>query len=107
MKIGILGTARPFRGGIAQFLHNMADELAKEHEVVVFNFIKQYPRLFFPGKGQVDESLTPPLTPFKKEGVLVGFDERSSLLQDNRRLASPSSLRFGCPLNNLKSSLHL
>ena len=69
MKLGILGTARPFRGGIAQFLHNMADELAKEHEVVVFNFIKQYPKLFFPGKGQTDESVKTPLPPFKKEGI--------------------------------------
>ena len=54
MKIGLLGPAEPFRGGIAQFLHNMADALNQRDdvEVYVLNFIKQYPTLFFPGKEQ-------------------------------------------------------
>jgi glycosyltransferase involved in cell wall biosynthesis len=54
MKIGILGPATPFRGGIAQFLHNMADELAIEHEVVVISFISQYPGFIFPGRSQME-----------------------------------------------------
>ena len=56
MKIGILGPAAPFRGGIAQFLHNMADGLSQENEVFVFSYIKQYPRLFFPGKKQIENT---------------------------------------------------
>ncbi|MCK9331439.1 MAG: glycosyltransferase [Candidatus Cloacimonetes bacterium] len=54
MKIAFLGPAYPFRGGIAQFLHNMADHLAKNNEIEVFNFKNQYPKFFFPGKNQFD-----------------------------------------------------
>ncbi|MCL2064305.1 MAG: glycosyltransferase [Candidatus Cloacimonetes bacterium] len=56
MKIGFLGPAEPFRGGIAQFLHNMADELSEKEEIIVFTFIKQYPKLFFPGKEQTEKT---------------------------------------------------
>ena len=44
----------PFRGGIAQFLHNMVKSLSVDNEVVVFNFKKQYPTLLFPGKKQTE-----------------------------------------------------
>ena len=56
MKIGLLGPAHPFRGGIAQFLHNMADNLSENHEIIVFNFKNQYPNFIFPGKDQYDNS---------------------------------------------------
>jgi len=56
MKIAIVGPFYPFRGGIAQFTSQMADELAKSHELLCANFIQQYPALIFPGKTQYDES---------------------------------------------------
>ena len=55
MIIGFLGPVAPFRGGIAQFLHNMADYCVKDNKVIVFSFIKQYPKLIFPGKSQTEE----------------------------------------------------
>ena len=57
MRIAILSTFYPFRGGIAQFNGALYNELAKKHEVKAFNFSLQYPKVFFPGKTQyVDES---------------------------------------------------
>jgi glycosyltransferase involved in cell wall biosynthesis len=56
MRIGILGPFEPFRGGIAQFGHNLVNELNNYHEVVMFNFLKQYPDLIFPGKKQITNS---------------------------------------------------
>ena len=56
MKIGILGPAYPLRGGIAQFISLLAFELKKNHEVRIFSFTKQYPKILFPGKDQLDYS---------------------------------------------------
>lgn len=57
MRIAILSTFYPFRGGIAQFNGALYNELKKNHEVKAFNFSTQYPSLFFPGKTQyVDEN---------------------------------------------------
>lgn len=52
MKIAMLSTFYPFRGGIAQFNANLYQALAKEHEVVPFTFKRQYPDMLFPGKTQ-------------------------------------------------------
>ncbi|MDP8203458.1 MAG: glycosyltransferase [Candidatus Tenebribacter mawsonii] len=60
MKIGLLGPAYPLRGGIAQFNMLLAKELQKEHEIKIFSFSKQYPKIIFPGKDQVDHSETIP-----------------------------------------------
>ena len=56
MKIGVLGPADPFRGGIAQFLHTMTEYLSSENEVYVFSFMQQYPPLIFPGKSQIENT---------------------------------------------------
>jgi len=55
-KIAILGPATPFRGGIAQFTHNLAEALSKTHDVSIFTYIKQYPKWLFPGKSQMEDS---------------------------------------------------
>ncbi|MCK5050301.1 MAG: glycosyltransferase [Candidatus Cloacimonetes bacterium] len=60
MKIGFLGPAYPLRGGIAQFNMLLALELKKKHEVKIFSFSKQYPKIIFPGKDQIDHSETKP-----------------------------------------------
>ncbi|NQV18142.1 MAG: glycosyltransferase family 4 protein [Armatimonadetes bacterium] len=72
MKIAFLGPAYPLRGGIAQFIALLADEFTKNnHEVKIFSFKKQYPKLFFPGKNQIEENdkapdfdIQPVLTPY-------------------------------------------
>lgn len=53
MKIALLSTFYPYRGGIAQFNANLYNELALSHNVKAFNFKRQYPKLLFPGKSQL------------------------------------------------------
>ena len=53
MKIVILGTAWPYRGGIADFNNRLTQEFIKEgHDVKVITFTLQYPSFLFPGKTQ-------------------------------------------------------
>lgn len=59
MKIIIVGTAYPFRGGIAHFNALLANHLSVKHQVELINFKRQYPNLFFPGKSQIEKSTVP------------------------------------------------
>ena len=53
MKIIIVGTAYPYRGGLASFNERLAREYASEgHEVEIITFTLQYPNFLFPGKSQ-------------------------------------------------------
>ncbi|MDR3627511.1 MAG: glycosyltransferase [Ignavibacteriaceae bacterium] len=58
MKIIILSTAYPLRGGIAHFIGLLYKELARINEVSVITFKRQYPSILFPGKSQVESSDT-------------------------------------------------
>lgn len=51
-KILILGTAHPFRGGLAAFNERLAEELQQTDEVDIWTFTVQYPGFLFPGKTQ-------------------------------------------------------
>jgi len=56
LKIGLLGPAPPFRGGISQFALMLAREYQRNgHEVRMFTFQRQYPKLLFPGGDQTTE----------------------------------------------------
>ncbi|TXF89523.1 glycosyltransferase [Neolewinella aurantiaca] len=59
MKIAIIGTAYPYRGGLAAFNERLAVELAKNHEVAIFTFTLQYPGFLFPGKSQYTDGPAP------------------------------------------------
>lgn len=52
MKILLLGTAYPLRGGIAHYNALLAQHLGKRHHVEVVTFKRQYPEFLFPGKTQ-------------------------------------------------------
>lgn len=56
MKIAIIGTFPPYRGGIAHFNKLLHDTLNKEHDVIAINFYRQYPKIFFPGKSQIEQN---------------------------------------------------
>ncbi len=58
MKITILSTAYPLRGGIAHFNGLLYKELSKSHEVNVITFKRQYPSILFPGKSQLESGDT-------------------------------------------------
>ncbi|RMD94964.1 MAG: glycosyltransferase [Calditrichaeota bacterium] len=56
MKITLISTAYPLRGGIAQYTGILYRELQKKHEVNVITFKRQYPKFLFPGKTQQESS---------------------------------------------------
>jgi len=59
-KIIVLGTAYPFRGGIANFNERLAREFVREgNDVEILTFTLQYPSSLFPGKTQFSESPAP------------------------------------------------
>ena len=60
MKIAIVGTAYPYRGGIAAFNERLASQFFEEgHEVDIYTFTLQYPGFLFPGKTQYAETSAP------------------------------------------------
>lgn len=68
MKIIILGTAYPYRGGLAAFNERLATEYQRQgHEVEMYTFTLQYPNFLFPGKTQYSPDPAPEnLTIFRK-----------------------------------------
>lgn len=60
MKITILGTAYPYRGGLATFNERLARQFQAEgHEVDIVTFTLQYPSFLFPGKTQFSDENAP------------------------------------------------
>lgn len=60
MKITILGTAYPYRGGLAAFNERLAQEFVKEGDnVTIETFTLQYPNFLFPGKTQYSSEQAP------------------------------------------------
>ena len=68
MKIIILGTAYPYRGGLAAFNERLAREYQNQgHEVEIYTFTLQYPDFLFPGKTQYSPDPAPEdLTIYRK-----------------------------------------
>ncbi len=53
LRVTLIGTAHPFRGGLAAFNERLAHEFqAQGHRVSIETFTLQYPALLFPGKSQ-------------------------------------------------------
>ncbi len=63
MKIIIVGTAYPLRGGIAHFNALLASHLRQRHDVETITFKRQYPSLFFPGTSQQEKGEQPETLP--------------------------------------------
>ncbi len=60
MKVIILGTAWPYRGGLSAFNERLARQYQAEgHEVEIVTFTLQYPSFLFPGKTQYSEAPAP------------------------------------------------
>lgn len=60
MRIAILGSAYPFRGGLAAYNERLATELQQAgHTVQLHTFTVQYPAWLFPGKTQYREGAPP------------------------------------------------
>jgi len=60
LKIIIVGTVYPYRGGIAAFNERLVRQFLNEgHDVEVFTFTLQYPNFLFPGKTQYSDESSP------------------------------------------------
>jgi glycosyltransferase involved in cell wall biosynthesis len=60
MKIISIGPAYPYRGGLASFNDRLAQQFSTEgHDVEIFTFSLQYPKLLFPGKTQYTDAPKP------------------------------------------------
>ncbi|MCK9302938.1 MAG: glycosyltransferase [Bacteroidales bacterium] len=60
MRIIIVGTAYPYRGGLSAFNERLAYQYLKEgHEVEIYTFSLQYPNFLFPGKTQYSDEQPP------------------------------------------------
>lgn len=60
MKIISIGPAYPYRGGLASFNDRLTSQFVNEgHEIEIFTFCLQYPKLLFPGKTQYTEGKKP------------------------------------------------
>lgn len=60
MKITIIGTAYPYRGGLAAFNERLAHEYqCQGHDVEIYTFTLQYPAFLFPGKTQYSSDPKP------------------------------------------------
>lgn len=68
MKIVILGTAYPYRGGLAAYNERLARQFINEgHNVTIVTFSLQYPSFLFPGKSQFLEGPPPEGLSIKRE----------------------------------------
>ena len=60
MKIVIIGSAHPLRGGLASFNERLAKEFQNNnHDIKIETFSLQYPKILFPGKTQYSDSPAP------------------------------------------------
>lgn len=68
MKIVIVGTSHPYRGGIAAFTDRLATEFVKEGvDIEVVTFKLQYPSILFPGKTQYSDAKAPEGFPIERK----------------------------------------
>ena len=68
MKIIIVGTSYPYRGGIAAFTDRLATEFVKEGvDIEVVTFKLQYPSFLFPGKTQYSDAKAPEDFPIERK----------------------------------------
>lgn len=60
MKVVILGSSYPLRGGLAAYNERIAREyIAEGHEVIIYTFSLQYPDFLFPGQTQYSDQPAP------------------------------------------------
>jgi glycosyltransferase involved in cell wall biosynthesis len=75
MRILLVGTAYPLRGGIAHYIALLRDALVRRgHEVRILTFKRQYPKLLFPGKSQEEADSNSDATLAAREEQLSATD---------------------------------
>jgi glycosyltransferase involved in cell wall biosynthesis len=54
MRVCLIAPVPPFRGGIAKYCYSLAKELETRHELLLLSYSRQYPKLLFGNKSQID-----------------------------------------------------
>ena len=73
VKVGILGTTWPYRGGLAAFNERLARQIVADgNEVEIFTFTLQYPDSLFPGKTQYSDAPKPEDLPIRRTMNSIG-----------------------------------
>ncbi len=76
MRILIVGTAFPLRGGIAHYVSLLYKTLKqREHWVHIVSFYRQYPKILFPGKTQEEVGET--AIPLESDAVIDSVNPKS------------------------------
>lgn len=76
MRVLIVGTAFPLRGGIAHYVSLLYKTLKKrEHWVHSISFYRQYPKILFPGKSQEEVGET--AIPLESDAVIDSINPKS------------------------------
>ena len=91
MKIVLVGTAYPYRGGLASFNERLMQQFQDEgDQVEIQTFSLQYPSFLFPGKTQYSDSI--PSHSFKIERSVSSINPFSSGVEaiENGRLSRSS-----------------
>ena len=57
VRIAVVGPVYPYRGAIANCTGLLADDLRERAELTLVSFKRQYPKRFYPGGSDVDESV--------------------------------------------------
>src|SRR5262245_10544114 len=71
-RIALVGPLAPWRGGLAQYLALMGEELKSGAEVRGWTFTRQYPEFLFPGSSQFDPDATRPTFPVESTVDSIG-----------------------------------
>ncbi len=70
MKLCLIAPLPPFRGGIAKYCHSLALELEKRHELLLLSYRRQYPKILYGRKNQIDQDVD-------KKTILAQFNRLS------------------------------
>lgn len=93
MKITLVGTASPYRGGIAHWNMQLAEALADRHTVEIINFRRQYPGFLFPGSSQFEDD--PPSSSLPAPRLVDSMNPLNWISVGRRiRRASPDLMIF-------------
>lgn len=93
-RVAIIGPVYPYRAGIAHCTVRLAEELARDFEVEIVSFARQYPKSFYPGGSDID----PTLESRRPQNARFSLDILNPLtwLAEGRRLrrANPDAVIF-------------
>ena len=100
MKILIVGTAYPYRGGMAAFNERLAYQFIKEgHDVEIYTFTLQYPSFLFPGKTQYSNGKPPKnLKIYRKINSINPFNWIKTGIELRKKNADIVVMKFWLPL---------